>query len=1004
AVGGDISVIGSAMEPVEFGTLELIGGVVEVAETSSINLAGVNAATLSLTGSGSIVDDPGAVIAVSGAGEFVASGDVTLDNASVNLGTLAVDAQGVTVNEASGTAIARIEADSLTLVSAGRVTDLTDAVTSVAGDASITGATGITLADAGVTNSFVVGGSAAFAVGFGESIDVGVETSGLPADAFFTAGTLTFSAPGGLVRVVEDGATALAASSVAQDLRLASDGPITDTDGASTLVTKTAELAADGGAADVVLGDGSALLSLGAPLAFDASHFLAIAARNASIQADSSVNLRTGPTDPALGGTLWLEATGNVTQVGQRVGGAELVASLAAQRVAVSAGGAVLLSDVTLTGGDGVTPNLQLKGGMAVDLPATLASFDGLADRFPTEDIPTATETRLSPVAVEADLADGTRPAQPPRIDAQGDADVGLEDVVIAGADGARPSRLAERADPLSLPGTPIDVGDAYSVVARVTGDAIVGAVNDATGAGANDDAARGLVVTTTGNAYLDTTGDLTFSGAGRYGGALASTGASQVDVAAMSGGVLTAVAGLTLRVETEDPEQPDAVKRTTRLRSAKGAVTSLASAERSGEDAEPGPRLLLDPSTEESASATTGLVRADTAFEQRLTLAVGSRGEDNVLIEVEWADVSQVREGSVARPSVRDSFDPARVNGDRPIADLAQAPAAAIESAIAETAATGLQYQELGGGFRVVTVTHNYAEAFVPTNPAQDTLPTTVRVFNDPAINLFDRGGERDLNHASLSIAPRIITVPTAGFFLLSEPDTPASLAEPDSAVPRTTVTAPAARSTLGDERAAVASEAEVVLYGRVDPAVPSGWAEDIPGEEWPQQWPTAEGDFVERVRELIDEGPYSEGDYRVVVQTPSGEQPIDAWTKGDRDDDPNEVADGATDAALLWRIENAEPASEADPADVPREPADGDAPERLPPLERIPVDADAAIPAPGAGAGTTASMAAVAAVAVWRRRLRGDDAATLRARIGEVAGGLGRADRRRRATRRPR
>lgn len=997
-------------DSVNFGDVGLTGEAVTLREASGTRLSGVDAGSFDLLSTGKVEDLDDAVIFILGPSTIegatgVMLGDGTADNtvmlsffelATVLAGEgqtimLGVDPAGspsgddLLANAAadfrSGAALrvsapggviqvaddatpavtdfqalilaGEIRAETLILQSADAILDISGpggfpiADIEVTGDASLRAEAGIVLADGDTEdNRLVIDGFGFFSVATDQNIDLGVQANGLPADAVFSAGALSFQANGGTVRIAEDAGTTLGGASLAQALQLDSAGPITDQSDASTEVNGFAELNAGDGAADVVLGDEDATFSLGDPALFDDSEYLAIAAHNASVQADSAVNVRASAADPNLGGTYHLTATGPISQVGGPNGD---LRPLTAGRVSLASDGAVLFSAVELTS-EGDSPNLQIKAGEAIDLAEEIGASDALANRFGSERIPSSVETDLSPAIVEADLADGTRPDQPAREDENGRLDPGLEDVVI----GDGPSQISERAPeggfqpPVNTgPDSPINIGDDYSAIVRVVGDATVGDVIDPTGATADDAIARGLAVTTTGAAYLDTTGSLTFTGEGRFGGAEA----GQVEVVAMSGGVLTAVAGTVLRIDTEDADQPAAVKRTTKLSSATGAVTSLAPEGQSGEDAAPGPRLVLDTSTEEFNAATTGLVRADTDFEQRITAAIGSRGEDNLIVEVEWADVAQAREQSVARPSVRAAYDSADVGGSNEFADLIQTPVEAIEPLEANTATTGLEYQELEGEFRVVTIRHNYAQEFVPNNPAQDSLPTTLRVFNDPAINLFDQGGERDLNSASLTIAPRIITLPPAGFFMLSEPDLPAQYAVADAPVTREAPTPETQRGVSDEGRATVVSSAESVEFGRIDAS--GEWVRDLPGEPWPQVRDDAEGDFLREIRDQIDEGPYSEGRYRIQIRTPRGEQLLEEWTKGDLNAEENQEAfDEAADT----------PAADQGAA-VEAAPAEAPATSRR--LDAAPLSDESLSEA------SSAAFAAMAAVGVWRRKL---------------------------------
>lgn len=973
---------------------------------------------VSTTGAGQQIN-----VGVTGAGaaaaaEFVA-GSVRFSASGGDV-KIAEDAsaafKGVTYSETPGTHIAgwtpgtisalivappdRSAGASLEVTSAGAITDAADAKVLIAGDAKFTvstianvaGPAAITLADGDAANELVIGAHANFVVnqvpaGSAKGIDAGVVTAtGVPAAALFTAGTLGFSAQGGMVRLAEDNDTVLGGFSTAQDLELLSAGIVTDTTSVTTddgvaatsvTLTQSAKLKAGvNGENDVTLGAGAAAFSMGAPQLFNDAQYLAVQAENVSIHADSGVNVRTGDAPLSnldnysqFAGTFYLAATGHVSQVTTAAPKA-----LTADKISVASdNGAVLLRLVELTS-TGTDPNLQIKSGGSVALSQPLVGGGTVGDKFAGSSIPSPTSPAFAPVIVEADdPLTGERPAMPAR-----PGNPGFEDVLLAGGENSRLSEAVRLPNGdyvvdhlLQDGGQTRTIDDLYSMVVIVTGDANVGDVYDPnTDARRDVDTAesRGVAIENGGNAFLSTLagGDLFFTNRNREGG-------DQLDGIAvqMAGGVFTAIAAGTLRIDTEDPDNLAANLRTTRLVSKTGTVTNV----NSDSATEFGPRAILDPSTEEGNAATSGLVRADQNFEQRITMAIGSRGEDNLLVEVEWADTADIRQFSNA--NVRLPADPnaptntvgsTSVPGSRPYADVVQTPVGAIEANVADQSVTGYQYQTLSGASRVATITHNYDDAFVPNNPAQNRLPTTVRVFNDAAINLFDQGGARNLNSVSFSIAPRIITLPPSGFFIISTPELPQRYEPAAVTLPRTEPTQVTQQTTSDDGRAVTVSSAEDVLYGRVDEK--GEWIVDIPGESWPQVMEDAEGDFLREIRDKIDEGPYSKGRYVIKVVTPRSEQLLEEWVKGDDAEADGEAAakpeatkpeavKPAEDAALPF--EDAQPAAPVidGPMESPAAVAPQGAPLGLMEMESAPTDA------------RQVAFAAMAAVGVWRRRL---------------------------------
>lgn len=250
-----------------------------------------------------------------------------------------IDVLGSTAEPTSSTA------DSLMLLSLGTITDTADANVQIDGNAQFVVAADATIADIlpagsdvqaivlanGETsaNAIEIGGLAQFVVeipaatvpnGFNgpKGIDVGVLDSGVPAAAIFKAGSLRLFAPGGLVRIGEDDSTQIGGltandSSEASRLQIDSRGAITDefiadedrpSDTLTFTVDEWAELNAEDGQSDIVLGDGDVAFRMSAdpttdaglrqdPALFDEGRYLAMEAFNVSVQVDSGVNLRT---------------------------------------------------------------------------------------------------------------------------------------------------------------------------------------------------------------------------------------------------------------------------------------------------------------------------------------------------------------------------------------------------------------------------------------------------------------------------------------------------------------------------------------------------------------------------------------------------------------------------------------------------------------------------------------------------------------------------------------
>ena len=650
-------------------------------------------------GAGGGADIAVGVIPLSGAPDD--TGRLTDSGATVTLGGTSFDTQN-TDNTTRGDVTFfqenRVEffgvsvAQTLVFTSGDFVSDRSDSAMSVYGDATFVGngdnpeGRGIVLADDNVsptTNSLLVGGTASFRVASGLGIDVGVVSAnasplnGTPALALANFGKLNFVAPQGAVRIAEDSGsliaglgfsgTRLEGESEAMDLRLEAEGDITDEIDAKIEASRSATLIAH--AADVILGDGAAMLSMGAPALFDAAAFLSIQAINVSIQLDSAVNLRTAGEDANFDGTFFLSATGHVAQVGDGVADP---LPLTADKIALASLGAVLMTGVALSSSvdDADAPNLAIRGGRAVPLSA----LPGGA--FPLDIIPSDTTNVLSPVV---DPATG----EPDYFANPGSSGAAIGDnysVVVVVQGDAKVGAVADVA--ASNPIDTLTSGDAPGPQGQLVGLSVVTHGFEAVLVEAEDQ----IPATDFGNAFLQTValddgqdeegapgevGDLKFSA--RPANDTVSSSFEGVVVELSEDVTMTAVAAGELSIDTSAPDQPMG-DRTTLLRSSTGAVTSVAEfavleftglfTEDTGEvipgDALDtlvvGPLLLVDPPDDAADAATSDLVLAFNSalagglttvpelttadFVQLVTFVAGSRSESGVVLVVDWADI----------------------------------------------------------------------------------------------------------------------------------------------------------------------------------------------------------------------------------------------------------------------------------------------------------------------------------------------------------------------------
>ena len=996
-----------------FGSLTFSGGDVSVFEAAGGAVVGTLlvgtslAGSLALTSAGPISDsNVGAtVLTVIAGARFDSTPDEAITLIDIhNFGTLTFAGGEVTIVEQSATVLtaANSAAGDLALQSVnGSITDQALTTLDVAFDAALTAAESIVLADADAQNELTIAGLGSFLAGDGREIAIGVDPpTGDPADALATIGTLQFNVFDGNARVALDGNVTLQDASRAADIELNAFGDgfdITDLAGSDLTFDRTAILRA--AADNIILGDasGADASRFGqqvSPVVFSPDEFLALESANVSIVADSGINLRTGPDDSAFSGSFFLRAAGTISQVqgpstdlsdpvlsgltpltADRValasGGVEIDAGQAG--VVTPAGGAVLFSQITLTG-DNLTPNLAIEAGGTESFTAVI---DGRVE-FPTVDIAGGADGQFLPIDLVVDV---------PTTDFDEDDPNGLDlrdgDLIVeSGA-------FDENGDPV----TPTPLGDGFSIVAVINGDATVGLVDDATGTRADQ---LGVEVSdATGNTFLRTLAvdgeaigqlpldspDVGFadgfpvvglsqpsgppssslsSGVVAENGDLlfTSVGALSETVVTTQEGVFTAIAAGVLSIETEAPDEAAGLI-TTLLVSDTGVVSSVAEFETllgvpldlpTGQLIDPatdlttlslvGPRFILDPPNNTIGAATTDLIRFGDSDDfvdggQTITFAIGSRGEEGVLVEFEFADVNTRREspldllpvslanggnfpGEVIVVDGEEFFDPLNDTRLNPLDTVAEVDATLPSPVVAVTAGpTTLDALPLSDAvtqtsdpnieFRVVTVTHVFTEEFVQTfldpdvfedGVVRPVLPTTIRVFNDPLINLFDTDGARSFNENVNFLETDLPQTPA-----FSEQQPPIEVSSfpvvetPIFFAPTAIPPSPAASADL---QTAISSDVEVIYFGRIDGVDEDddGFADDTPGEEWPLQWEGDEEDFIDSIRTLVDDGAFSEGEYKIITKSPRGEQQLDVWTKGDRG--PEQAIDTEQDEEL--------------------------------------------------------------------------------------------------------
>jgi hypothetical protein len=408
--------------------------------------------------------------------------------------------------------------------------------------------------------------------------------------------------------------------------------------------------------------------------------------------------------------------------------------------------------------------------------------------------------------------------------------------------------------------------GDSYALVVTGYGDLTIGQVSDPT---MTQNVLTGIAVGQ-GNGFVET---LATNGTGEGTGAsnaepgdlfFTARGAASPVVVRSGSQVFTAVAAGQLVIDGPNVGEGGAF---TMLMSDTGVVTSVGpfnsfDGRFPDQPTVPkvGPRMILTPPSIGPLAATTAEVTSPN-FIQNIEIAFGSMGESHFIFEIVWADVRN-------RP------------GDAPLPDSVQGTV------------DNPEVVDLPSGADTRTFTHQFSPAFLATNPAIPNLPTFIRMFNDPAINLFASVGNVDLNQSTTQlgldpevtgnfVSPRFVAGvvhvdPRPNFRSQAQPIEPAPIAVP----PGTDHTARAgdADAPIGEIRPLDSEQQEVIRYGPVKLDEHGKWVWEV---GWPKVW-TGErtGDWVEQIRRELARGAWDLGQrFQIRVWTGGGEQIVEGW-----------------------------------------------------------------------------------------------------------------------------
>ncbi|OAI52333.1 hypothetical protein AYO46_05740, partial [Betaproteobacteria bacterium SCGC AG-212-J23] len=318
ASGGGAITVGAVPGGFTSGSLTFnTTGAVNIIEISNTVLSGTSTAgSLLLNSGGTITDDGTANVTVTNNASFIGTG-ITLAN-TYHFGTLTFNSSGaVDITEADATQITGSNTvDSLTLTSAGAITNASGTSIAVTNDASFSG-TSVTLAN-NATDTLSVGGIASFTATAG--------AISIPAAGTVNFGSLTYNSTAA-TSITEDSATQLSGTSAADSLALVSAGAITNAAATSQTITNGASFS---GTSITLANNATDTLSVGGNASFTAS------AGAISIPAAGTVNF----------GTLTFSSTG---------------ATAITEDSAMSLTGASSADGVTLTG-SGATSDIVVGG------------------------------------------------------------------------------------------------------------------------------------------------------------------------------------------------------------------------------------------------------------------------------------------------------------------------------------------------------------------------------------------------------------------------------------------------------------------------------------------------------------------------------------------------------------------------------------------------------------------------------------------------------------------
>lgn len=804
-----------------FGTLSLFGNVANVFENGSTDLVDVSVDTLMLTAVENVRDVAGADIVVDGdttiiaqvrdialansdGDNFQVSGLLDLDaqrditvgidregNAASNtqFGSIKLAGRNVELFEDDATLINSIGASNLELGSADRISDQAGTQIVVLADAFLEATGSIELAN-DAADLLRVDGLAHFAANASILLGLGgpAQVGRLSLTGVVTGGT---ASRGDLANVREMDGTLLSEVRLV-DLILESGGLIEDVGGAGIDVSGLATFSFIVSPADIILGDAASVV--------DFNRLRVVDAQSVSLREDNGFVL-----DEVTAVNTFI-ASASVGSIVQQVASTFAVPAIALRTPA----GGILLHET-------ITDTFAADAGGSV--ATTDAVFDDVVDLLATERIEYNFKTDqevpsdgLAPTKLNLLPPGATRPPD--------ENYVALEPIALDDQFGV------------------MLLGDQGDITIAQIDDPTTGNIASVDGV---QSAGGQVYIAAKANAAAASAGDLVFDGSGIAGNVAVNVTNDSV-FTAVADGELIIVPGT--RLEADGSMGSGSVTDVDDYFSYDDRDSVVVPKE--------GVQLLVTPPGDQLDSATTRFVGAGNDFTQTIELVVGSPGETNLQLLVDYSDG---------------------------------------------------QLDTLALDAQLLSVENVFSEDFLFDPMAReefDQLPTRIVLLNDPRINLFAQGGDQNLNRSISDFGTTPERIDNFVLARVQNPPSPVAPPEPPEIrilfEPPEVISAPPqpisvfVKQTYEELGSLQTQDQLIVVYGRVDES-----GEDI-APETEETWEQGGSDYAAKIKQKVRESDRPAGQYMIKAQSTGKTEP-DKETFNKRSTVPTPFDTGSVD-----------------------------------------------------------------------------------------------------------